>query len=82
MKTYRLKKGLVAGRLIDMSLEGKIVAPVSMSLLKKDNLMVIWDKQFIIINQDDKPLLIRTFADKWGRNKNYKLGYWEWKPVK
>lgn len=48
--------------------------------LKNDQIKVIHNKDFMIIEDWNKAEAYRVFEDKFNRNKNYTLGYFKWIP--
>lgn len=77
MKKYRIQR-LVAGADIDSKYKG-------LTLIATPNgadhtQMVTFGHEYMMIPKKTKPLFIRTFNDKFGRNKQYHLFYHEWKP--
>jgi hypothetical protein len=80
MKKYKLEK-LVPGSLIDTSLRGKVIVPISAKLLKEP-VLVECNNERMLITKGVKPLLYRKFPDKFGRDKMYTIAYFEFIPTK
>lgn len=76
-KIYEIKN-LIKGESVNVP--EKILIAVPNSFYKKDTIVKYGDK-FMLIRWDDEPITFRTFEDKFGRDKNYTLIYYEWKPI-
>lgn len=75
IKKYRIEKiidGLVIGHRGDV-----IAVPFSSDHTR----MVTHPTGYMIIKKKQKPLAVRTFPDKFGRDKIYRLYYFPWKPT-
>lgn len=75
MKKYRLQK-LINGSVVGH--EGPVVA-VPFSNIHA--FMVTFGNQYMVIKGRTPPITIRTFEDLFGRDKQYKLWYYPWKPT-
>lgn len=78
MKDYLIKK-LIGGYKIKSSLKNKtlIATPYQYD---GDTITVKYGKERMIINKNTEQLHHQSFPDKFGRNKEYTLYYYEWKP--
>lgn len=78
MNKYRAKS-LIAGDKVDPKFKG-------MTLVATPNgtdhtQMVTFAHEYMVIPKRSRPLCVRTFEDKYGRNKKYHLFYFKWVPV-
>lgn len=78
MTKYRAKS-LVAGADVDSKYKGMtlIATPHGTDHTQ----MVTFANEYMMIPKKTKPLCIRTFNDKFGREKQYHLFYHLWKPT-
>tara|TARA_R110000824_G_scaffold399220_1_gene604329 strand:+ start:851 stop:1111 length:261 start_codon:yes stop_codon:yes gene_type:complete len=76
MKEYLLKK-LISGYKIKPSLRGLTLVALPFKYTKEKITVKFSDKSMVI--DADTPLLHQeTFPDKFGRDKNYTLYYYQW----
>jgi len=79
-KTYKIKK-LIDGYKISPELAGKTLIAVPEHIINP-NLTVYFGKERMRL-ANHKPLTkVEGFKDKFGRNKEYSLVYYEWVPDK
>lgn len=82
MKTYKIRK-LISGFKVAPEFKDKILIAFPEKLLRENRQVRIeYDSEFMIISKDEKPLHRLKFHDKFGRNQEYTLIYFEWKPQK
>jgi len=84
MKKYRVKK-LIPGYKLGKKFGGKnlVAVPKPPMLQIKgcfEAIMVFYDEGLMLISWDDR-LTELSFKDKFGRGREYTLGYFEWKPT-
>ena len=73
---YRIKK-LIKGYRIKPSLKDKTLIGIPFKYIG-NNIEISFNNKKMIV-KDDSPLLhYQTFKDKFGRNKQYTLYYYEW----
>jgi len=79
MRIYRPKK-LIPGYKVDPNFKGKELIAVPEERIK-EGVIVIYEGGKMFLNINSIPLKRLEFEDKFGRNKKYRLWYFEWKPV-
>ena len=80
MKTYLLKK-LVNGYRINPKYKGMTLVALPFKFVNEKILVKHSDKK-MVIDQDTQLLGSKTFEDKFGRDRNYTLFYYQWEPSK
>ena len=80
MKSYILKK-LIAGYKVNPRHSGLDLVALPYKYTNEKILVRHSDKK-MIIDQDTPLLGSKTFEDKFGRDKNYTLFYYQWEPSK
>lgn len=81
-KVYKIKK-LIHGYLVHPDLKGKLLVAFPEHLFERfDRVKVEFDNGFMVVSKGEKPLHKEEFQDKFGRDRTYRLIYFEWKPVK
>ena len=80
MKSYLLKK-LVNGYKINPKYKGMTLVALPFKFVNEKILVKHSDKK-MIIDQDTPLLGSKTFEDKFGRDTNYTLFYYQWQPSK
>lgn len=89
MKKYRIKK-LIPGYKLGRKFRGKnlVAVPKPVSYEEDRNnppicesIMVFYDEGLMYIKDWFTRLTELSFKDKFGRGKEYTLGYFEWKPT-
>lgn len=78
MKKYRSEK-LIRGE--DLKEEYKGLVLVAPPISSQHTFMVTFGHEYMIVKKHTKPLEVRTFHDKFGKDKNYRLYYFIWKPT-
>tara|TARA_R100000306_G_scaffold41352_1_gene40327 strand:- start:387 stop:644 length:258 start_codon:yes stop_codon:yes gene_type:complete len=73
---YRIKK-LIKGYRIKPSLKDKTLIAVPFKY-KGNNIEISFNNKKMIIKKDSSLLHYQSFKDKFGRNKQYTLYYYEW----
>ena len=77
MKKYRIRK-LINGYKLGREFRNKTLVAIPKT---NESVMVIFDDGVMYITNWNERLAERSFEDKFGRNKKYTLGYFEWKPT-
>lgn len=80
MKFYQLKK-LISGERVNPIYTGKTLIACPDKYLEKGDIQVSFGGKHMTITNGQKPLTYRVFDDKYGRNKTYRLMYFEWRPI-
>lgn len=80
MKTYLLKR-LINGYKINPKFKDYTLVALPFKFTNEKILVKHSDKK-MIIDQDNLLLGSKTFEDKFGRDTNYTLFYYQWKPNK
>lgn len=78
MNKYRAKS-LIAGADVDPKFKGMTL--VATRYGSDHTQMITFGHEYIILPKKSKPLCVRTFEDKFGRDQQYHLYYYEWKPT-
>jgi hypothetical protein len=79
MKFYRLKK-LIDGARVNLIYSGKTLIACPDKYLDRGDIQVTFGGKHMLIKNGQKALTYRIFDDKYGRNKTYRLMYFEWYP--
>lgn len=77
MRTYKIRK-LIKGYKINPSLKDKTLVAIPFKYQGED-IKITKDNDSIIIGYNSTLLHSKSFDDKFGRNKQYTLYYYEWK---
>jgi len=80
MIQYNIKK-LIKGYKIKPSLKGLTLVAVPSKFSNK-TIKITHKEERMVITKDSPLLHNESFMDKFGRNKQYTLYYYEWKPNK
>tara|TARA_R110002167_G_scaffold35416_1_gene113284 strand:- start:167 stop:430 length:264 start_codon:yes stop_codon:yes gene_type:complete len=80
MKSYLLKK-LIAGYKVNPRHSGLDLVALPYKFTN-EKILVKHGSKKMIIDQDTELLGSRTFEDKFGRDTNYTLFYYQWQPSK
>ena len=77
MTKYRAKS-LVSGADVDSAYKGMTLVATPHGA--DHTQMITFGHEYMILTKKTKPLCIRTFNDKFGRDKQYHLFYHKWEP--
>jgi len=80
VKSYLLKK-LISGYKVNPKYKGDNLVALPFKYTNEKILVRYSDKK-MIIDQDTPLLGSKTFEDKFGRDTNYTLFYYQWQPSK
>ena len=78
MKFYKIKK-LIKGNRVDPNLKHLTLVGIPFKY-GGIRIKVQYEKEIMEISRDTPLLASKSFPDKFGRDKNYSLYYYEWKP--
>ena len=78
MKLYKIKK-LVSGYRVSPLLKNKTLIAIPYTN-NYEPIQAFYNNKSMIINNKTPLLQQKTFPDKFGRNTNYTLFYYEWLP--
>ncbi len=77
MKVYKIKK-LIPGSLVDPGFKGKTLIAIP-DVLERP--VVVKHENGEMVVDSEQPLKELKFPDRFGRNKEYVLRYYEWRPT-
>ena len=77
MRNYTIRK-LIKGYRIKPTLKDKTLVAIPFKY-KGEDIKVTKNNDSIVIDHNSQLLHSQSFEDKYGRNKNYTLYYYEWK---
>ena len=78
MKHYKIKK-LVNGYRVSPLLKTRILVALPY-INTSESISVVCGNETMIVNRETPLLHQESFKDKFGRNRNYTLYYYEWCP--
>ena len=79
METYNAKS-IISGFKLGQQFRDKKLIAVPDKFHGKELLVKFGEEQMVIPKVGSASLTFRTFEDKFGREKNYTLIYYEWNP--
>lgn len=81
MKRYNIERLVSKAELEPYGITGKTDFYAPVPLGSDHTFMVVCAGEgYMIVKKGTKPVGVRTFTDKFGRSKKYRLQYWEWHP--
>ena len=78
MKHYKIKK-LVNGYRVSPLLKTRTLVALPY-INTSESISVLYNNETMIVNRETPLLHQESFKDKFGRNRNYTLYYYEWCP--
>ena len=78
MKHYKIKK-LVNGYRVSPLLKTRTLVALPY-INTHESISVVCGNETMIVNRETPLLYQESFKDKYGRNRNYTLYYYEWNP--